>query len=435
MTDLQIGILGLIVLVILIVLGMRVAYAVTFVGAIGVIIIQGMGPATSFIGYLPSSDVATYTYSAIPLFILMGYFTYYAGIADDLFKTAQVWIQHIRGGMPIATILASAGFATVSGSSSAASSVLGKVTVPPMLDAKVDQKLATGTVAMAGCLAALIPPSTIMIIYGVLTEQSISSMLIAGVIPGILTVVVYVLFIYFRVRLNPSLAPITEKASWSERIKSLKNTYATVILVVLVLGGIYTGFFTPTEAAGIGALGALIISLILRKMTFNKLNKALVETLKTSSMIFLIMVGIAIFIRFIALSGLNTAISNFIVKLPFSAMTILVFILIFYLFLGMFMDAISMMMLTLPIFFPVMMDLGFHPIWFGIIVVKMAEIGLVTPPVGLNCFIVKNVVPRVPLGDIFRGVLPFIVIEIIIVAILIIWPDLVTVLPDIMNNR
>jgi tripartite ATP-independent transporter DctM subunit len=434
MTDLQIGILGLVILLILIILGMRVAYAVTIVGALGVILIQGWGPGTKFIGYLPSSEVGSYTYSAIPLFVLMGYFTYYAGIADDLFKTARAWIQHIRGGLPIATVIASAGFATVSGASTASTSVLGKIAIPQMLGSGVDKKLAAGVVAMGGCLAALIPPSTIMIVYGILTEQSISAMLIAGIIPGGVTVLIYILMIYIRARMNPNTAPVTEAASWKERFKSLKNTYAMLVLVALVIGGIYFGYFTPTEAAGIGAIGALIIALVLRKLSKNDFKTALLETTKTTAMIFLIMVGISIFIRFLALAGVNTAISNFVVSLPISPLAIIIVMLVFYLILGMFMDAISMMMLTLPIFFPVVMELGFHPIWFGILVVKMTEIGLVSPPVGLNCFVVRSVAPKIPLGQIFIGVLPFIAAEIVVVAILILVPELVTYLPEVLSK-
>lgn len=432
MTDFQIGVIALVVLMILILLGMRIAYAVTIVGAIGIIVIRGLGPGTALLGTIPSSVVGTYSYSAIPLFILMGYLTYYSGIADDLFDTARVWVQHVHGGLPIATVLASAGFATVSGSSSAATSVLGKMAIPRMLDSGVDKKLAAGTVAMGGCIAALIPPSTIMIIYGIITEQSIGAMLIAGIIPGILTVVLYIIMIYVRTRLNPALAPITEKVSWTERFKSLKNIYGVIILFILIMGGMYFGIFTPTEAAGIGAGGALLLGLVLRRLNFEKIRVSAMEAIKTSAMVFAIMVGISMLIRFLAQTGLTQFISGFITDLPVPPMMILVSMLIVYLILGMFMDAVSMMMITLPIFFPIILSLGFHPIWFGIIVVKMAEIGLVSPPVGLNCFIVKSVAPKIPLGKVFWGVVPFIFVEFLVVIILILFPQLVTFLPDLM---
>lgn len=434
MLDFQIGILGLVLLVLLIVLGMRVAYAVTLVGVIGLILLRGWSPAINLIGSIPSSIVGTYAYSTITLFVLMGYFAYYSKVADDLFESIRTWVQHIHGGLPSATILASAGFATVSGSSSASSAVLGKMTISKMLDVGVDKRLASGTVAMGGCIAVLIPPSTLVIIYGIMTEQSIASMLIAGIIPGIITVLLYILFIYVRVRMNPELAPIVPAFSWKERFSSLRKTVGIVMLVIIIVGGLFFGIFTPIEASGIGAAGALVIGIVLRRLNFKKIQMAMIETIKTSTMIFAIMVGISIFIRFLAFSGLTKAISDLILNLPFSAMGILIVILLILLVLGMFMDAISMMMLTLPLVFPIIVALDFNAVWFGIIVIKMAEIGLVSPPVGLNCFIVKGVAPKIPLGDIFRGVLPFIFVEAAIVVLLIAFPELVTFLPDLMRN-
>ncbi|WP_161949622.1 TRAP transporter large permease [Bacillus dakarensis] len=434
MTDFQIGLMGMVLLVILILLSMRIAYAVAIVGLLGLVLLQGWAPGTSMLGTVPVSVVGTYAYSSIPLFVLMGYFAYYSGVTDDLFDVAKTWFQHIRGGLPIATVLASAGFAAVSGSSSAATSVLGKVSIPQMDQSGVDNKLSTGVIAMGGCLAALIPPSTIMIIYGIITEKSIAAMLIAGIIPGILTVIIYILMIYIRVRINPNLAPIAPKMPWKERILSLRKTYGMILLVILVIGGIYLGIFTPTEAAGVGAFGALVLGLILRKIKLKEIKISLIETIKTSAMIFAIMIGISMFIRFLALSGLASFLKDTVTNLPVAPIYILIVMLLIYLILGMFMDAVSMMMLTLPIFFPIVDALGFHAIWFGIIVVKMAEIGLVTPPVGLNCFIVKGVAPKVPLGEIFKGVVPFIAAEFVVVAILIAFPEIVTFLPDLLKN-
>lgn len=434
MSDLQIGILGLTILIILLIMGMRVAYAITLVGGIGIIVIKGWESGTTFLGNIPSSVVGTYSYSAIPLFILMGYFAYYSRLTDDLYDVAKTWVQHIHGGLPAATVLASAGFATVSGSSSAATGVLAKMAIPQMVNSGVDRKLSAGTVAMGGCLAALIPPSTIMIVFGIITEQSIGKMLIAGIVPGILTVLLYILLIYTRVRINNSLAPTAPAFSWKERFKSLRKTIGLLILVILVIGGIYTGVFTPTEAAGVGAAGALILGLVLRRLSLSNIKMALMESVKISTMIFAIMVGVSALIRFLALAGVNTSLTNFIQSLPVGPMPILFIMLIIYLILGMFMDAISMMMITLPLFFPIIVELGFHPVWFGIVVVKMAEIGLVSPPVGLNCFIVSNSSSEVSLGQTFRGVVPFIFIELIVVLILILFPQIVTFLPDLMMD-
>jgi len=432
MTDLQIGILGIVVLLILMFSGMRIAYAVSLVGTLGIVLIKGFGPAISLIGSIPGNVVGMYSYSAIPLFILMGYFAYTAGITDNLFETAKAWVQHIRGGLPVATVLASAGFATVSGASTASSLVLGKITIPQMLKNGVDPRLAAGTVAMSGTLAALIPPSTIIIIYGILTEQSISSMLIAGIIPGVFSVIAYILLIYIRSRLSSGGGETPQKLPLMERIKSLKKTFGMLILIIVVIGGIYMGFFTPTEAAAIGALGSFVLSI--RNMTMAKIQESIIETVKVSTMIFAILVGISIFIRFLAHSGITKTLNSYVLSLSIPPLTIIFAMLFVYLLLGMFMDGVSMMMLTLPVFFPLIVSLGFNLIWFGIIVVKMAEIGMVTPPVGLNCFMVKRAAPDIPMGTIFRGVTPFIVVDMAVILFLIFVPEVVTFLPDLMKN-
>lgn len=429
MTPLMLGVALLFLLLLLMLIGSRVAYSVIFISVLGVFLLKGWGSTSVFIGGIAISEVGSYTYSALPLFILMGYFTFYAGIADDLFKATKVWVKHIHGGLPTATIIASAGFATVSGASTAATSVLGRIAIPQMLSAGVRPPLAAGVVAMGGCLAALIPPSTVMVVYGILTEQSISKMLLAGIIPGVLTVSVYVAYIYITSRFQNNQASSKEEpSSWKERVISLKLTFPIIALFLLVIGGIYLGVFTPTEAAGIGAVGALFISIILRRMTWEKLKLSLLDTIKTTCMIFFIMVGISIFSRFLSLAGINQVISGYVLAIDASPIVIVIIMLFIYLILGMFMDAVSMMMLTLPIFFPIIKVLELDPIWYGILVVKMAEIGLVSPPVGLNCFIVKGVADELKLTDIFRGVMPFIFLEILTVAILLMYPSIVTVI-------
>lgn len=429
MNSITLGLSLLTLLVFLMLIGSRVSYAVIFVSTLGVFLLKGWTPTSTFIGGLSISEVGNYTYSALPLFILMGYFTYYAGIADDLFHATKIWVRHINGGLPTATILASAGFATVSGASTAATSVIGKISIPQMLDAGVKPSLAAGVVAMGGCLAALIPPSTVMVVYGILTEQSISKMLLAGIIPGILTVTVYIIYIYTISRLDNSKAGVREQPStWRERFSSLKLTLPIISLFLLVIGGIYLGVFTPTEASGIGAFGALSIAIALRRMSWEKLKLALSDTVKTTCMIFFIMVGISIFSRFLSLAGINQLINGYILGIDASPIFIVIVMLFIYLILGMFMDAVSMMMLTLPIFFPIINSLGLDPIWYGILVIKMAEIGLVSPPVGLNCFIVKGVTTRIPIAEIFKGVMPFIALEIITVIILLIFPSIVTII-------
>lgn len=435
MSDLTIGALGLIAVLVLIAIGMRVAYAVTLVGVIGLAVMRDWGAATSFAGYLPSSVVGTYAYSVIPLFIIMGYFTYYAGVTDELFKAARAWVRHLPGGLPIATALASVGFAAVSGASTAASSVLAKIAIPQMVEAGVDRRVAAGIVANGGTLAALIPPSALMVIYGILTEQSIAAVLMAGILPGLLTAFVQILIIYIRVRLNPNLAPLSPPATWGERFRSLSSVWGVLILIVLVLGGLYTGQFTPTEAGGVGAFGAFFIALALRRLNRETLKSALIESGRTTVMTFAVMVGIAIFIRFLAMTGISGAISEFVVSLPAPPTITLIAILLVYAVLGMFMDALSMMMLTLPVFFPAIVALGFHPIWFGIIVMKMAEIALITPPVGLNCYVVATVARDIPVEDVFKGATPFLLADLVVVALLIAFPQIVLIVPELMSSR
>lgn len=431
MTDLQIGIFGIILLLVLMLVGMRIAYAIAFVGTVSLIMLNGFSSTMSLVGSIPGNVIGVYSYSAIPLFILMGYFAYNAGITDELFETAKAWTQHIRGGLPIATVLASAGFATVSGASTASALVLGKIAIPQMLKNGVEPRLAAGTVAMSGTLAALIPPSTIIIIFGILTEQSISSLLIAGILPGFVSVIAYITLIYFLSRSKSNNLIVQKKLPLSQRLYSLRKTIGMILLIILVIGGIYTGFFTPTEAAAVGALGSFILSF--RNLTWEKTREAITETVKVSAMIFAILVSISIFIRFLAHSGITKQLNDFVLSLSLPPIIILLAMLVVYLILGMFMDGVSMLMLTLPVFFPIIIGLDFNPIWFGIIVIKMVEIGMVTPPVGLNCFMVKRAVPELQLGTIFKGVIPFIIVDFIVIALLIMFPSIITFLPELMR--
>lgn len=430
MDTVTIGILGLIALIFLIMVGVRVAFAVTAVGFLGLLSLKGIGPATNFMGSMPISEVGSYSYSALPMFILMGYFTFHSGIAGDLFNTAKIWIGHMRGGLPSATIVASAGFATVSGASVAATGVIGKIAIQPMIEAGVKPSLAAGVVAMGGCLAALIPPSTIMVIYGILTEQSIAAMLLAGILPGLLTALGYIVYITI-ISARDKQVSIVPKSSWRERFTSLRATLPIIVLFSVVIGGIYTGAFTPTEAAGIGAFGAFVIGMAMRRLSFEGVVTALADTIKMTAMIFLIMVGVSLFIRFLAYAGLTAAIRDYVTMLDIAPIYIILVMLAIYFVLGMFMDAVSMMMLTLPVFFPIVMALDIDPIWYGILVVKMAEIGLVSPPVGLNCFIVRGVAPNIRLGSVFRGVIPFIFVEFMIIALLIAFPSIITFIPGL----
>ena len=430
MDPLTMGLLGLGAIFVLILLGMRIAFATALVGFLGLWIMKDMGVAGKVVGFLPHGIVAHYSLSVIPLFIIMGYYAFYAGLTDDIFFTARQWIGHFPGGIAIATVFGCAGFAACTGASTASAAIMGRVAIPEMKKYGYHPRLAAGVVAASGTLASLIPPSVILVIYGLITEQSIGALLIAGFIPGIVSAIIYAAMIYTRVKIHPELGIPQPGVFLKAKFFALKGTWGVLVLIVLIIGGIYTGVFTPTEAGGAGAFGAFLMALTMRRLTKERLKESLLETGRTTIMIFSIIVGVLIFVRFLALTGLPDTFTQFVLDLPIPPTLILMLILCIYIFLGMFLDAIGMMMLTLPMVFPAVTGLGYDPIWFGIIIVKMCEICLITPPVGLNCYIVRSVAPDIPLEEIFRGILPFIAMDVLTVALFIVFPQIVTFLPS-----
>lgn len=435
MEPLTLGFLGLAAIFLLVVLGMRIAFATALVGFLGLWVMKDMVVAGKVVGFLPHGIAAHYSLSVIPLFIIMGYYAFYAGLTDDLFFTARQWVGHMPGGLAIATVFGCAGFAACTGASTASAAIMGRVAIPEMIKYGYHPRLAAGVVAASGTLASLIPPSVILVIYGIITEQSVGALLIAGFIPGILSAVIYATMIYFRVKISPEMGLLQPEVSWKEKFKSLKGTWGVLVLIVLIIGGIYSGIFTPTEAGGAGAFGAFLMALGMRRLNWQRFKESLMETGHTTIMIFSIIVGVLIFVRFLALSGLPATFVEFVLSLPIPKFVILLLILLIYVFLGMFLDAIGMMMLTLPIVFPAVVALGYNPIWFGIILVKMCEICLITPPVGLNVYVVRGVAPKIPIEQIFRGIIPFLAMDILTVGILIAFPQIVTFLPDQMIGR
>ncbi len=430
MDPLILGFLGLAAIFVLVVLGMRIAFATALVGFVGLWVIKNMGVAASVVGFLPHGIVAHYSLSVIPLFIIMGYYAFYAGLTDDVFFTARQWVGHLPGGLAIASVFGCAGFAACTGASTASAAIMGRVAIPEMRKYGYHPRLAAGVVAASGTLASLIPPSVILVIYGIITEQSIGALLIGGFIPGIISAAIYAGMIYTRVKISPELGQVQPKASWKERFVSLRRTWGVLLLIFLVIGGIYSGVFTPTEAGGAAAFSAFLMALFMRRLTIERLKESLLETGRTTIMIFSIIVGVLIFVRFLALTGLPSNFAEFILGLQIPRLLILLMILSVYVFLGMFLDAIGMLMLTLPIIFPAVVSLGYDPIWFGIIAVKMCEICLITPPVGLNCYIVRSVAPDIPLEEIFRGIIPFVAMDILTVALFIAFPQIITFLPS-----
>lgn len=416
-------------------LGMRIAFAAALVGFAGLVILKGWAVAGGAVGFLPYRIVAHYPMSVIPLFIIMGYFAFYAGLTRDIFDTARKWVGHLPGGLAIATVFGCAGFAACSGSSTASAAVMGKIAIPEMRKYGYDQKLAAGVVAASGTLASLIPPSFVIVIYGIITEQSIGALLIAGFIPGVISALIYAAMLYFRSRFSRGgLAQTLPPTPWKERLISLRSIWGMVVLVLVVLGGLYAGVFTPTEAGGVGAFGAFLMALLLRRLSWSNIKESLLETGKTTAMIFTILVGVLILLRLLALSGITKLFTTTMLSLPWPPLAILVGILFVYLVLGTFMSGIGMMMVTLPLVVPVVISLGYDPIWFGIIVIKMVEIAVITPPVGMNVYVTQSAAPDIPLTDVFKGILPFLAMDILTVALLIAFPQIILWLPQTMRG-
>ncbi|MET4697329.1 tripartite ATP-independent transporter DctM subunit [Constrictibacter sp. MBR-5] len=429
------GILSIIALVGLILLGVRIAYASGLVGLIGLAILRGWDPGTGLAGFLAHSESSHYTLSVLPMFILIGYLAFYAGLTQGAFYAARCWLGWLPGGLAVATIFATAGFAAVSGASTATAAVFSRVAIPEMLRYGYDRSMAAAVVAAGGTLASLIPPSAILVIYGIIVEQSIGALLLAGFIPGALTAFCYSSIIVLRVMINPALGPSIEGVSWGERFRSLQGAYGIVFVIGVILFGIYTGVMTPTEVGGVGAFIIFIMALAKREMSWRNLYDALMETSKLSVMIFTIIWSILIYVRFLGFTGLPGAFADYIAHIEVPRLVILLLILFVYIILGMFMDGIGMLLLTLPVVFPAIVALGYDPIWFGIIVVKMVEIGLITPPIGLNCFVVNGVRPDIPLSAVFKGVWPFVVADLICVGLLIAFPQIVLYLPQLMMQN
>ncbi len=428
------GIVGIVLLVILLFSGMPIGMVMAIVGFLGMSYIAGSQPGLSSIGSSPYSTVSTYSFTVIPLFVLMGSFCFFSGLSRDIYFAVYIWIGHLPGGLAMATFGACAGFSAICGSSPATVATMGTVAYPEMKKYRYDSRLATGCISAGGGLGVLIPPSIILAIYGILTEQSIGKLFLAGIIPGILSLVLLVLTTYIICLKNPELGPRGAISTYKERFASLKGTWGVLALFLLVMGGIYFGVFTPTEAAGVGAFGALLFALSRRKLGWTNFKASLLDTGSTTSMCFLILVGATVLGYFLAITRLPYEISMFITALEVSRYLVFAVIFLIYFLLGMIMSTIAMIILTVPIFFPIMMDLGFHPIWFGVIVVKVTEIAMISPPVGINVFVMKGIAKDVSMYTIYRGVIPFLISEIVAIIILLFVPQVTTWLPEMMRG-
>ena len=429
MTPELIGILGILIMFVCLAMRQYIGMAMALVGLLGLCKLVGVDAGINILGITPLAEGSSYTLSVIPLFVLMGQFAFLSGISTDIYKTVYAWMGRFRGGLAMATVLACAGFAAVCGSSLATGATMGMVAIPEMNKYQYDPRLSTGCVAAGGTLGILIPPSIGFVIYGILTEESIGKLFMAGFLPGIMLAFLFILAIYIQCKLNPAMGPRGSITTLSEKIKSLGGTWGMLLLFFIVMGGIYFGVFTPTEAAGVGAFGAFLFALLRRKLTFQTLIKSLMQTGRTTAMIFLIIIGANIFSTFLGLAQLPMGLADFIAGLQLPKTVILAGIVLIYVVLGCVMDCYAIMILTVPIIFPVIEALAVDPIWFGVLMVIVLEVGLITPPVGLNVFVLKAAAPDVPLATIFRGIWPFLVAAILAIVILTAFPQIATFIP------
>jgi len=418
------GIAGVVLLLVLIIFGVPIAFAMAFSGCVGLWLVEGPGPTMAHAALVPWAHGRDFIFVTVPLFVLMGQLFYHAGLASDLFGGLRKWVGRIPGGIVISSVLACGGFGAVTGSSIATVATMGTMVMPEMRRHGCDPRLATGALAASGTLGILIPPSLIFIFYGVMTETSIGELFIAGIIPGVITAFMFSAIIFVRCVLNPKLSPKGFRASWSDRIFSLGRLGPVIGLFVLIIGGIYLGVFTPTEAAGVGCTGVLVAALVQKKLRLAAIGAALRTTALISTMIFTIIVGGYLFARFLAVTGLTDILVGLIVGADLGRVGFLVFLVLLYFIMGAMLDVLGMLVLTIPFIFPVVIELGIDPVWFGVFVVIMAELALITPPIGANVFIMRRVAPDVALEDIFRGVFPFVIGELLILALLILFPDI-----------
>ncbi|RQO55446.1 C4-dicarboxylate ABC transporter permease [Variovorax sp. KBW07] len=428
-----VAVLGFVALFVLMLLRVPVGMAMGLVGVTGYSYLVGPGPALKLVGQTSMRTVTDYTFGVIPMFMLMGALVSVSGVSRELFKAANSMIGHLRGGLGVATVVACGGFAAICGSSVATAATFSAVAYPEMRRFNYPQSFSTGVIAAGGTLGAILPPSTVLAVYAILTQQDIGKLFMAGIVPGILAMAMYVLTIAIIVRLRPDWLPGGEVKPWSERVKDLKNVWAPLVLFVFVIGGLYGGFFTPTEAGGVGASGAFILGLVRRKLDGPKIREALLSATRTAAAVFTVLIGALLFGYFLTITQSPQKLTEFLTSLGIGRYGVLALIMLMYLVLGCLMDAMAMIILTVPIIFPVIVHLGFDPIWFGVIIVMTVELGLIHPPVGMNVFVIKSVVKDVSFTTIFKGVLPFIVTDIVRLVILIAFPVIALWLPTRMG--
>ena len=429
MNPLHVGVLGCLFLVVLLFTSMPVAFAMIATGLAGFALIVTPQAAFSMVVADLYDTFSSYSLTVIPLFVFMGQVAFHAGISRRLFKTAYTWIGHLPGGLAMATVGACTGFGAICGSGPATAATMASVALPEMRRYGYSEQLATGAVAAGGSLGMLIPPSVVFIVYAIMTEQSIGSLFLAGIVPGLLIALLFCVSIYLRCRANKTMGPAGPKMSWLQRLKSLTGVVETLLLFVAVIGGMFIGLFTPIEAAAIGAAGSLLIAAIKGQLGWQRMRRILLETVRTSVMVFFIVAGAVVFGRFLAVSQIPFVIARWLTSLPFPGWVVMFLIIAFFLAAGCFIDALALILLTIPIFYPVVLELGFNPIWFGVMVVLVTQMGVITPPVGMNVYVVSGIARAVPLQTIFKGSLPFLLMLLLAAVILVFFPGLSLLLP------
>ncbi|HOZ47908.1 MAG TPA: TRAP transporter large permease [Candidatus Hydrogenedentes bacterium] len=433
MTPVQIGILGCVLLFVLLTSSMPAAFAMATVGLVGFSMIVSPSAAFSMITVDLFDTFSSYSLTVIPLFVFMGQIAFHAGISRHLFDAAYRWLGPLHGGMAMATVGACTGFGAICGSGPATAATMASVALPEMRRFRYSMELATGAVAAGGSLGMLIPPSVVFICYAIMTEQSVGKLFIAGIVPGLMIAALFCVTIYIQCRLRPELGPPGPSTTWREKILGLGGVSETLILFIVVMGGMFLGFFTPTEAAAVGAAGSLVIALVRRQLSWHTLARSLQETIRTSCMVMVVVAGAVMFGHFLAVTRIPFELASWLAGLPLPGWTIIGFIIVFYLLAGCFVDALALVLLTIPIFYPVVTELGYDPIWFGVIIVVITQMGVISPPVGVNVYVVSGIERDVPLQTVFRGALPFLGALIVAAIILVAFPQVAVFLPSLVD--
>jgi len=431
MSEWQIGLLCVIFMFVFMVLRMHIGVSMGLTAFIGIALLTNLDSAFNKLAHTAFSQTSTYTMSVIPLYMLMGEIAFLSGLSQDAYKTVNKWLGHLPGGLSMATIGACGAFAAVQGSSTAGSVIMVSIAYPEMKSRGYANSLALGCIAAGGTMGILIPPSNAFVLYGIITEQSIGRLFIAGIIPGVLLILIFWIIIYIRCKIDPKLGPSGEPMSWRERFISLKDLWSVVILFGLVMGGIYLGIFNVTEAAGVGVVAAFIITLIRGRLTKEGLKRAILNTLRTTGMIFVMVIGAMLFNYLLSLSGLTKALADFCINLPIPRIGIIIAIMVLYVILGALMDAWAMMLIAVPAVLPTVLALEFNPIWFGVLTVIMMEMGMITPPVGFNVFVMAGMAKDVPMTEIYAGIWPFALAMAILTGFIIAFPDIALFLPRV----